>query len=122
VIDAFREHGGEDKPMFLQVQLAFAPSDEEALRAAHEQWAPTLIDSRLLTDLRTPADFEAAAKFVRPDDVRGPVRVSSSAEQHADWIRADIELGFDHVMLHNVHRDQLRFINTFGEKVLPALR
>lgn len=122
IVDAFRDRAGETRPMFLQVQLAFAPTDDEALRSAHEEWGPTILDSRLLTDLRTPADFEAAATFVRPDDVQGPVRVSSSTAQHADWIRADIELGFDHIMLHNVQRDQLRFIDVFGEKVLPGLR
>ena len=30
VVDAFRERGGADKPMFLQVSLSYAPSDDEA--------------------------------------------------------------------------------------------
>jgi coenzyme F420-dependent glucose-6-phosphate dehydrogenase len=122
VVEAFREGGGEGKRMLLQVPLAFAPSREEALRAAHEEWRGNIVDSRLLADLRTPEDFEAAAAFITPADMDGPVRVSADPEQHADWIRADIELGFDAVYLHNVHRDQARFIDTFGADVLPQLR
>jgi coenzyme F420-dependent glucose-6-phosphate dehydrogenase len=120
VVDAFRKGGGAGKPMFLQVQLSFATTWDEALRAAHEEWGTNIFDSPLLTDLRMPADFEAAAKFVRPDDVLDSVRVSIEPEEHIDWIRRDLALGFDRVYLHNVHRDQQRFIDVFGEHVLPA--
>jgi coenzyme F420-dependent glucose-6-phosphate dehydrogenase len=77
VVEAFRAGGGEGKPMALQVQLAYAASDDEALRAAHEQWGTNILDSPVLATLRMPADFEAAATFVRPDDLVGPVLVSA---------------------------------------------
>jgi coenzyme F420-dependent glucose-6-phosphate dehydrogenase len=121
VIEAFRAGGGEGKPMFLQAQLSFAASRDDALRAAHEEWGSNIFDSPLLTDLRMPADFEAAMKFVRPEDVVDAVRVSADVQEHIDWIAHDFELGFERVYLHNVQRDQQRFIDTFGEKVLPAL-
>ncbi|HEX2091618.1 MAG TPA: TIGR03885 family FMN-dependent LLM class oxidoreductase, partial [Longimicrobiaceae bacterium] len=38
IIDAFRRGGGEGKPVFLQAQLSFARREEDALRAAWEQW------------------------------------------------------------------------------------
>jgi coenzyme F420-dependent glucose-6-phosphate dehydrogenase len=122
VIDAFRAGGGGDKPLFLQLQLAFAATREEALLAAHEEWGTNIFDSPLLTDLRMPSDFEAAMKYVRPEDVADAVRVSASTDEHAAWIRQDIELGFERIYLHNVQRDQHRFIAAFGEHVLPALR
>ena len=37
VVDAFRSNGGADKPMFLQVHLAYAPTDDEARAAAFDQ-------------------------------------------------------------------------------------
>jgi coenzyme F420-dependent glucose-6-phosphate dehydrogenase len=122
VFDAFRQGGGAGKPIYLQVQLAFAPSREEALQAAHEEWGANIFDSPVLTDLAMPADFEAAAKFVRPEDVVDGVRVSADPAEHAAWIAQDIELGADRIFLHNVQRDQRRFIEAFGEHVLPALR
>jgi coenzyme F420-dependent glucose-6-phosphate dehydrogenase len=122
VIDAFREGGGADKPMFLQVQLSFAPTREEALQAAYEEWGTNIFDSPLLTDLRMPSDFEAAMKYVRPEDVVDAVRVSADPQEHIDWIAQDFELGFERVYLHNVQRDQHRFIDTFGTEVLPQLR
>lgn len=45
VVDAFREGGGADKPMYLQVSLSYAPSDDEAVRCAYEQWHHCALDS-----------------------------------------------------------------------------
>lgn len=58
--------------MALQIQLAYAETEQEALRAAHEQWGTNIFDSPVLATLRMPSDFEAAAEFVEPDDRLGP--------------------------------------------------
>ena len=121
IVAAFREGGGEDKPMALQVQLSYAPTDEEARAAAHEQWGTNIFDSPVLATLRMPADFEAAAEFVEPDDLEGPVLVSSDASRHAAWLTDYAELGFSELYLHDVHHDQERFLADFGERVLPEL-
>jgi coenzyme F420-dependent glucose-6-phosphate dehydrogenase len=122
IVEAFREGGGEGKPMALQVQLSYAPTDDEALAAAHEQWGTNIFDSPVLASLRLPSDFEAAAEFVEPDDLPGPVLVSSDASRHAAWLAEYAELGFDELYLHDVHHDQQRFLADFGERVLPQLR
>jgi coenzyme F420-dependent glucose-6-phosphate dehydrogenase len=123
VVDAFREGGGEGKPLILQAQLAFARSDEEALTGAWEQWRSVLFDSTVLATLRTPEQFAAAAEPVSREFVGQQVRVSADPERHLAWLKEDIELGFDQIYLHNLHRDdQQRFIETFGEQVVPELR
>jgi coenzyme F420-dependent glucose-6-phosphate dehydrogenase len=122
IVAAFREDGGEGKPMALQVQLSYAPTDAEALAAAHEQWATNIFDSQVLASLRMPADFEAAASFVEPDNLPGPVLVSSDLARHAKTLADYIELGFDEVYLHDLHHDQDRFLADFGDHVLPELR
>jgi probable non-F420 flavinoid oxidoreductase len=121
IVEAFRGSGGRDKPMFLQVGLSFAASDEEALEAAHHEWRTNVLPGDLLADLPTPAAFDAAAARVTPDDVARQMRVSADPRRHADWLAADLELGFERVYLHNVHRDQERFIDAFAERVLPEL-
>ncbi|CAA9309408.1 MAG: Similar to F420-dependent glucose-6-phosphate dehydrogenase, Mext_1273 family [uncultured Lysobacter sp.] len=122
IIDAFREHGGEAKPVRLQVKLAYAQTDEAARQGAWEQWRTNVFGEGVPSDLRTPADYEAAACFVRPEDVERKVRVSSDPARQAAWLHEDLQLGFDELQLHNVHREQARFIDDFGARVLPALR
>ncbi len=122
VVEAFREGGGEGKPLFLQAQLAFARTDDEALEGAWEQWRAVLFPSPVLATLTTPEQFEAAGEPVSREFVREQVRVSADAERHLDWLREDLELGFDEIYLHNLHRDdQERFIEVFGERVVPEL-
>ena len=122
VVEAFRAGGGQGKPMHLQVQLAYAGTHREALEAAHREWRTNVLASPVLADLKTPAQFDAAAATVRAEDVAESVLVSADLRQHADWLRAYAALGFDTLYLHNVHRDQRAFIEAFGEHVLPGLR
>lgn len=120
VVEAFRGGRGAGKPMFLQAKHAYAPSDEEAHTGAFEQWRTNIFGSAVMATLRTPAEFDQAAAFVRPEDMSGPVRISSDLTRHTEWLQGDLELGFDHIYVHNVGRNQRQFIEAFGEEVLPA--
>jgi G6PDH family F420-dependent oxidoreductase len=122
VVAAFREGGGEGKPMVLQVHVSWAPDEEEALRIAHDQWRTNVFTPPVCWDLETVAHFDAAAKHVKPEDMHASVLVSSDPGQHAAWIREAAELGFDEINLHHVGQDQRAFIEAFGEHVLPAPR
>jgi probable non-F420 flavinoid oxidoreductase len=122
IVDAFREGGGEGKPMYLQVKLSYAESDEAALQGAHEQWNTNVLGAAVSEGLKTPEQYEAAAKSVRPDDLRDHVRISSDLHRHMDWLRQDFELGFSRLYLHNLNRRQAEFIDAFGENVLPQLK
>ena len=122
VVDAFRSNGGADKPMYLQVHLAFGRTDEEARAAAYAQWKQNALGSPVLADLRHPHQMAAAATHVRPEDMDAVVRISADPARHVEWLRRDVERGFEAVYLHEVGPDQQRFIDVFGREVLPALR
>ena len=122
VVDAFREGGGEAKPIFLQVALSFAPTDEEAAEAAYDQWRQAGLTRDELSDLATPADFDRAASRVTRADVTSRLRISSDIARHAAWLQEDAAMGFDRIYLHNVARGhEERFIAACGEHLLPAL-
>jgi probable non-F420 flavinoid oxidoreductase len=121
VIDAFRSGGGDGKPVRVQVKVAWATSEDEALAGAYDQWRTNVFDPVLMADLETVEQFEAAAAHVRPDDVRSGVLVSADPKQHAAWLNEVLDLGIDELYLHHVPREQLRFIETFGAEVLPEV-
>jgi probable non-F420 flavinoid oxidoreductase len=121
VVEAFREGGGEGKPMVLQVHVSWAPSEEEALRVAYDQWRTNLFPPPVCWDLETVDHFDEAARHVRPEDVRAGVLVSSDLARHVAWIEEAAALGFDEVNLHHVGQEQAPFIEAFGRHVLPAL-
>jgi probable non-F420 flavinoid oxidoreductase len=121
VIDAFREGGGDDRPVFLQVHLSWADSEEEALRIAHDQWRTNVFPPPLCWDLETVEQFDLAAGHVRPEDVRETVLVSADPGRQAEWLGELAGLGFEQIHLHHVGQDLTRFIDVFGQRVLPEL-
>jgi coenzyme F420-dependent glucose-6-phosphate dehydrogenase len=122
VVEAFRRGGGEHKPMYLKAQISYAATEEAALQGAYDQWRTNIFASSVLSELKHPQQFDAAAQFVKSQDLYEHVRISSAPQQHIEWLKKDIDLGFETISLHNVNRDQQPFIDLFGEKILPAFQ
>ncbi|MBY5163066.1 TIGR03885 family FMN-dependent LLM class oxidoreductase [Salsipaludibacter albus] len=121
LLDAFRSNGGEDKPVYLQAHVSWAPTDDEALEIAHHQWRSNVFSPPVPWDLDHVDAFDAASAHVRPEDVAEAVVVSSDPAVHVAWIHEMVELGFDGIWIHHVGREQGPFLETFGEHVLPHL-
>jgi len=121
VLDAFREGAGDGKPVAVQVHVSWADDDDTALAIAHDQWRSGVLGADLAWDLDLPAQFDAATAHVRPEDVEGSVLVSSDTGRHVKWLRELIDLGVDEITIHHVGQEQDRFIETFGEHVLPEV-
>ena len=120
VVDAFRDGGGEDKPMFLQVPVSYAATDEESRQAALT-WRQAALTGDLLADLPNPDAFDRATHTVVVDDVVKRVRASADAGRHLEWLREDASLGFSRLYLHNVATEhQERFIEACARTILPA--
>jgi coenzyme F420-dependent glucose-6-phosphate dehydrogenase len=122
VLDAYRSNGGEGKPAYLQVHLAWAPSEADARRAAFTQWRSNTLPNSVMTELAHPTHVSDAALHVTPDDLDDAVRISADLGQHVEWLQADLERGYDAVYLHEVGPEQERFIDAFGQEILPQLR
>jgi coenzyme F420-dependent glucose-6-phosphate dehydrogenase len=120
-IESFHRGGGEGKPMYLQALVSYAQDHETAQKGAWENWRTNVFGSQVQADLKMPAHFDSVAKFVKPGDMEQHVRISTSLDQHVEWISRDIELGFERIYLHSALRDQQTFIEVFGKNVLPQL-
>jgi probable non-F420 flavinoid oxidoreductase len=121
MIAAFRENGGEGKRLAVQVHLSWAPDEDTALEIAHDQWRTNVFAPPLCWDLATVEQFDIAAEHVDPEAVRETVLVASDLDRHVEVLSELAALGFDEIYLHHVGRDQARFIDAFGEHVLPEL-
>ncbi|GJD79090.1 LLM class F420-dependent oxidoreductase [Methylobacterium gregans] len=121
VFEAFWEGGGQGKPVFLQTKVCWDPDPARALAEAHTQWASNMLEGDVNWELRSPENFETAARFVRSEDVPGYVRVSSDLGRHAAWLAELAGLGPAEIIVHQVAGDQSRFAEAFGRHVLPQL-
>jgi len=121
VIDAYRDAGGRG-PTAVQVHLSWAPTDEEALAIAHDQWRQSLVPAHIAWELDSPEAFDERTADATPEQVAETLVVSADPARHLDHLAGIAELGVDRIYLHHVGTEQHRFIDTFGERVLPALR
>jgi probable non-F420 flavinoid oxidoreductase len=121
LVDAFREGGGEGKPVAVQAKVAWGDTDDEALQGAFEQWRTNVFDSTLMADLERVEQFEAAAVHVRPEDVAGSVLASADPGRHAEFLHAILGCGVDAVYVHHVPEPQSAFLEAYATKVLPEL-
>jgi hypothetical protein len=104
----------------LQVHLSWARDDDTALAVACDKWRSNCLPTSLAWELETPEQFEAATRFVPPEEVARNVLVSSDPGLLAARLHEYQELGFDELYLHPVGEDE-EFIDVFGAKVLPQL-
>jgi len=121
MIEAFREGGGEGKPVYLQVHLSYARNESAALDIAYDQWRSNMFAPPVCWDLELPEHFDEASRFVRKEDMHGTVLISSDPRRFVGWLGEFAELGFDGIWLHHVGIEQREFIEAFGEHVLPGL-
>ncbi|HEU5144769.1 MAG TPA: TIGR03885 family FMN-dependent LLM class oxidoreductase [Dermatophilaceae bacterium] len=120
VLDAYRGAGGRG-PARLQIHLSWAPSEDEAVGIAHDQWRSNVFGPPVSWDVETAEAFDVITRDVTPDQVRQAVLVSSDLGQHAAWLQEYIDQGWEELYLHFVGKQQAGFIDTFGEHVLPQL-
>jgi probable non-F420 flavinoid oxidoreductase len=121
VIGAFRDHGGEHKPVYVQVHLSWAQGEDTALELAFDQWRTNVFSTELSWNLSFPSQFDAAAEKVRPEDLHGSVLVSADLDWHVERLGEMAELGVDGLYLHHVGKEQGPFIEAFAAEVLPQL-
>lgn len=117
-----REAGKDPSKLarLLQIKVSYASTDQEAIDSAVREW-PNGGMNFPKADIRTPEDFEAMAKLVRPENFKNRVLATADLEQHTAYIQHFIDLGFHEVHVHNVNREQDAFIKAYGEKVIPNL-
>jgi probable non-F420 flavinoid oxidoreductase len=121
VVDAYREAGGAG-PVALQVHLSWAPTDDEALAIARDQWRQGLVEPPLTWELDDPRDFDRLTQDASDDRLRETVFISSDPAVHLDHLAELVAVGFDRVYLHHVGREQTAFIERFGRDVVPHLK
>lgn len=120
IIDAYKRAGGRE-PIYGQLTVCWAESEEEAKKTAHEVWPNAAIKGDLAQELPLPEHFEQASEMVSAEDVAEMIVCGPDPEQHVEKIRKYEEAGYTHVYIHQVGRDQEGFLRFYREEVLPKV-
>ncbi len=107
-------------PRILQLHVSWAATEQAAIEQAVKEW-PNGGMNFPKQDIRSPEDFAAMAKLVRPENFKGRVLMSPDLDAHRDHIQHFMDLGFTEIYVHNVGRNQQEFIEAYGREVIPRI-
>ena len=108
-------------PRVIQWHVSLADTLAEAEATALREW-PNGGMRFSRADIRSPQDFAHLARTVRIEDFENHVFISPDAAAHRQKLTELARLGFSHVYVHHVGRDQRAFIERFGAEVLRGDR
>jgi coenzyme F420-dependent glucose-6-phosphate dehydrogenase len=115
---AGRDYDGIEK--MIEMKVSF---DTDRARALEDTkiWAALALPGESKMGVDDPREMEALAKTVEGEAHRRWL-VSDDPEEHVEQIRPYVEMGFTHLVFHGPGPDQNRFIDLYGQQVLPRLR
>lgn len=122
LVKSYTAEAGKDAPVYGEVTLAWAASEDEGLKNAHERFRFSAFDWSVNSELRDVAGFEAATKYVRPEDLKDKVSIGPDPQVHLEAIRKYTDAGFTHLVLTCPGDDQAGFIGYVEKELLPKLR
>lgn len=121
--ELFDAAGGEGKPRIGQVAICWDRDRDAAVRRAHEQFRWFGFGWKVNADLPNPTAFEAASRYVTPDDVAEGIACGPDVQTHVEAVQAYLDAGFDEVALVQIGADtQADFCAWAERELLPALR
>ena len=121
VLDAFRKHKGAEKPVYGQVLVCWAASEEKAIETLHRIWPTAGLRGDLTQELSLPEHFEDAVKLVTPESLAERTPVGPDPERYVTAFRKYVDAGVENVYVHQVGPDQEGFLRFFREELQPAI-
>lgn len=119
VIQAFRNSGGEGKPVIGGVKVCWDTDAGRAAETAHRLWASDLLPGELAQVLPTPKHFEQATELVTLEQAKKQFTCGDDPDEHVAAIQEYMEAGFDEIYVSNIGPHYREFFDGYREHVLP---
>jgi G6PDH family F420-dependent oxidoreductase len=123
VIRAWTARHQDPARIIGQIPICWDPDRDAAIRKAHDQFRWFGGGWAVNADLPTPAGFEAASQFVRPEDVAESIACGPDLDALAESVRPFLDAGFTDIALVQIGDEgQDRFLQEAAGPLLERLR
>lgn len=110
-----------DLDLMIEVKVSFDPDAERALQDTRF-WGALALTPDEKTGVEDPIEMQRLADALPIERAASRFIVSSDPEEHVQRIRQYLDLGFNHLVFHAPGPDQARFLELYGEQILPRIR
>ena len=121
LVSGFKAQAGTSGAAYSEALCVYAPSEQAALDLARERFRFGALGWAVNSELPSVAGFEAATKFIRPEDMADSIAAGPDVEKHVAQVRKYLDAGYDHVVLTCPGDDQAGFIRFFEKELRPRL-
>src|SRR4051812_10722745 len=119
----FDAAGGSGKPRIGQMPICFDTDKDAAVQRAHSLFRWFGFGWKVNAELPGPSGFDAAAQFVRPEDVAESIPCGDDVDAILEGAKEYADAGFTHLALVQIGGDQQAPYLEWTEKtLLPAWR
>ena len=127
LVTAFREGGGEGKPMQAGYKVSWSKDKATALEAAYSIWPNEALPGELAQTLSSPKHFEQASQLVTKDMIEQTSTLGNDVDEHVEAFRPYAEAGFDDIYISQIGgsrpgTESAGFFEFYAKDVLPRLR
>ncbi|WP_291038752.1 glucose-6-phosphate dehydrogenase (coenzyme-F420) [Herbiconiux sp.] len=123
-LDEGIEKGGRaegEVDTLMEMKVSFDHDRERALQDTR-YWAPLALTPEEKMGVEDPMEMQRLADALPIERAASRWIVSTDPDEHVERINEYIALGFRHLVFHGPGADQARFIELYGEEILPRLR
>lgn len=121
IVEAFREAGGEGRPVYGQLTVCYGPDEAKAKDEALEWWPNTSVPGEVGLELAEPQHFEEVAELITTEQVGEKVVCGSDPDAIVEKVGMFTDAGFDQVFLHQVGPRQEEFLAFAKDELLPSI-
>src|SRR3954451_371486 len=121
--EEFDAASGGTRPKIGQLPICYDTDRDAAVQRAHELFRWFGFGWKVNAELPGPSAFDAAAQFVRPEDVAGAIPCGDDVGAVLESAKAYADAGFTHLALVQIGGDhQDPFIEWSEKTLMPAWR
>ncbi|MDQ2848363.1 MAG: glucose-6-phosphate dehydrogenase (coenzyme-F420) [Actinomycetota bacterium] len=111
----------QDIDLLIEMKVSFDHDKEKALQDT-KNWAALALSAEEKTHVEDPIEMQRLADALPVERAASRWIVSTDPDEHVEKIKTYLDLGFNHLVFHAPGADQPRFLELYGEEVLPRLR
>jgi len=105
----------------IHIIVSYHEDYDSALTACHH-WAGVTLPVFYKYGISDPREIELHGNMVAREELAKKWVISTDPQEHLKRIHDYLKIGFTDIQVHNISPDEKRFIEVYGEKVLPPLK
>ncbi|BFU43630.1 glucose-6-phosphate dehydrogenase (coenzyme-F420) [Krasilnikovia sp. MM14-A1004] len=111
----------DELDLMIEVKVSFDPDLERARNDTH-YWGALALSPEEKTGVEDPMEMQRRADALPVERTVSRWIVSADPDEHAAKVAEYLDMGFKHLVFHAPGPDQDRFLQLYGQQILPRLR